>query len=130
MYETHNDQKWEDRLHQSSTVFDWSLLMDGTSYFIFIFSLSCRVFDTGMECARNWSKTCLKKQDQEKVTSSVVGALETYRFLCSDKKFQKDFLQHGDCYKRISPQWDECARKFIESLKRVDHSKDTLGLCW
>ncbi|CAL8121700.1 unnamed protein product [Orchesella dallaii] len=90
---------------------------------------ACKVFDTGMECVDNWSKACLSKQDQNKVTSSVVGALETYRFLCTDRKFRREFLSHADCYKRISPHWDDCARKFIDSLKRVDHVRDVLSLC-
>ena len=84
-----------------------------------------------MDCYYNWAKRCLKEEHIHKMNMSILGAHEIYAFLCQDPNFKKDFLQHGACYRKISPRWDECAKRFISALQTfTKHEKMSEELCW
>ncbi|CAL8145755.1 unnamed protein product [Orchesella dallaii] len=53
---------------------------------------ACSVFSSGMENVDTWSKKCLSREAHEKLVNSVIGALQLYKFLCSDLKFRGNTL--------------------------------------
>jgi len=84
----------------------------------------------GMGCVDSWSKKCLNPDTVKRFQESISGAHETFAFLCRDSKFRMAFLKHGDCFKKISPKWDECSRHFIEDMKRHHYNGNTSTHCW
>ncbi|CAL8140019.1 unnamed protein product [Orchesella dallaii] len=91
---------------------------------------ACRVFLSGMECVDTWSQTCLSVEAQEVLESSITGALQVYKLLCSNSTFREEFLQHANCYVRTSTYLDACNNQFIMTLDRIDHANDVQSLCW
>jgi hypothetical protein len=85
-----------------------------------------------MGCYLDWGRRCLKTEDLARLNNSVLGATELYTFMCQDPTFKRNFLAHGDCYRRISRKWDACARSFIAALKTFFTPKDfhSTQICW
>ncbi|CAG7714171.1 unnamed protein product [Allacma fusca] len=84
-----------------------------------------------MACVHSWSKRCLGEEARKKILESVRGAHETFAFLCKDSTFRREFLSHSSCYKKISTYWDDCAHRFISTLKtlRPSHYENPANLC-
>ncbi|CAG7714170.1 unnamed protein product [Allacma fusca] len=92
---------------------------------------SCEAFATGMRCVHNWTNRCMAETARQKIMESVRGAQEAFSFLCKDQKFQSDFLKHKECYKKISPRWDACAKGFLNNVRSVNpgHQDNSTHLC-
>lgn len=85
-----------------------------------------------MNCVTTWTNRCLSEENRKKIMDSVRGAHEAYAFMCRDERFKHEFLLHSNCSKKISPHWDDCANKFIETLKSLSpvHYDNPKNLCW
>uniref|UniRef100_A0A1B6DVX2 DUF19 domain-containing protein n=1 Tax=Clastoptera arizonana TaxID=38151 RepID=A0A1B6DVX2_9HEMI len=94
---------------------------------------SCSAFKTGMGCIDQYAKECLTEIGRKVLEDHTAGARHTFKFLCDDPVFQKEYLQYTTCYRGISKDWDSCASKFVglvkEEMSRKNASHRLLELC-
>ncbi|XP_050437510.1 uncharacterized protein LOC126843784 isoform X2 [Adelges cooleyi] len=94
----------------------------------------CKGFKIGMKCLDDYSKLCLTEDQKKTVSDHIIGAKYTFRFLCDDQKFQKDYLKYTDCYRVINTDWDDCTNRFMSLVREAMNSNLTedikvLDLC-
>ncbi|XP_050101423.1 uncharacterized protein LOC126581657 [Anopheles aquasalis] len=77
----------------------------------------CLLFNRGMECVQHYLNICVEKQERTIIENEVYGAKQLYEFLCRDRSFQKEFLQHKACFQIVHNDWDACSSKFVSILK-------------
>ncbi|XP_025204098.1 uncharacterized protein LOC112600954 [Melanaphis sacchari] len=94
----------------------------------------CKGFKMGMKCFDDFSNLCLTLDEKNMVNDNVIGAKYTFKFLCDDETFQKDFLKYTDCYRVINSDWDLCTEKFMSLVReemKGNQSEDAkvLNMC-
>ncbi|XP_058059429.1 uncharacterized protein LOC131210234 [Anopheles bellator] len=77
----------------------------------------CLLFNRGMECVQHYLNVCVDQQERKIIENEVYGAKRLYEFLCRDRSFQKEFLQHKECFHHVHADWDACSNKFVSILK-------------
>ncbi|XP_060880938.1 uncharacterized protein LOC132952621 [Metopolophium dirhodum] len=77
----------------------------------------CKGFKMGMKCFDDFSNLCLSLEEKNMVSDNVIGAKYTFKFLCDDEKFQKDYLKYTDCYRAINSDWDSCTAQFMSLVR-------------
>ncbi|XP_053680814.1 uncharacterized protein LOC128731708 [Anopheles nili] len=77
----------------------------------------CLLFNRGMECVKHYMNVCVDQKERKIIENEVYGAKRLYEFLCRDRSFQQEFLEHKACFHLIQHDWDVCSSKFIGILK-------------
>jgi len=87
-----------------------------------------------MKCFHDWARECWNEEDYSKINKTVTGASETYRFMCNDTDFKRDFFKHKGCYKKVAAPYDVCVQKFMTDVEKTmsaqDHSFSNTTVCW
>ncbi|XP_027842726.2 uncharacterized protein LOC114123821 [Aphis gossypii] len=94
----------------------------------------CKGFKMGMKCLDDFSNLCLSLDEKNMVNDNVIGAKYTFKFLCDDEKFQRDFLKYTDCYQVMNSDWDLCTSTFMSLVSEEMNSNQSedakvLNLC-
>ncbi|XP_018798760.1 PREDICTED: uncharacterized protein LOC108975012 [Bactrocera latifrons] len=85
----------------------------------------CIVFNKGMRCFDDYTARCLTNKTLNLFKNNVEGARRFFNRFCSDREFQKDYLQHKDCFGYIQDDWMRCTRNFQEILTEELHGEQT-----
>ncbi|XP_054745870.1 uncharacterized protein LOC129250256 [Anastrepha obliqua] len=85
----------------------------------------CTVFNRGMKCFDEYTVRCLNNKTLDLFKNNVEGARRFFMRFCSDREFQKDYLQHKDCFSYIQDDWMRCTRNFQEILTEELHGEQT-----
>ncbi|XP_067617367.1 uncharacterized protein [Eurosta solidaginis] len=86
-------------------------------------ALKCTVFSRGMKCFDDYTARCLTNKTLVLFKNNVEGARRFFMRFCSDADFQRDYLQHKDCFSYIQDDWMLCTRKFQDILTEELHGE-------
>lgn len=76
------------------------------------FKKLCPDLYAGIYCIRSYTRRCMSLGQRREFMKLYNGTGIVIKELCSNVKFQDEYLKHAPCFKKMDREYDKCAKKY------------------
>ena len=76
----------------------------------------CQLFRDGMRCVDDFVNSCFDASRRSIFRQSIKGAENVMQKLCFDEGFKAEYIEHAQCYVRLSGRYERCTDAFKQRM--------------
>lgn len=81
----------------------------------------CKLWSRFVDCVRTYMSECTNRLVKSKFNAAVGDTVRTVHAICSSNKYQRDYLDHAVCFKRVAAA--NCGSYYRRMVEQVTNSK-------